>query len=171
MRASLFSSCVIAVMALFLVADAVTQRASADEAGGITILTPGEMEWGPAPAPFPEGALGAFLYGDPGKPGPFTLRFKMPAGYTIPAHWHSGSERVTVLKGTFRFAPGSDMDEDAMGEYGPGSYVSIPGHAVHYAAAGDEETWVQVDGDGPFDIHFVKPDGSEIVLKEGERIE
>jgi hypothetical protein len=44
------------------------------------------------------------MAGDPAATGPVALRLKMPAGYTIPAHWHPTDEHVTVLSGTLSAA-------------------------------------------------------------------
>lgn len=54
------------------------------------LMTPATLKWGEAPPALPKGSLMAVLSGDPSKPGPFTLRAKMPAGYTIPPHWQPG---------------------------------------------------------------------------------
>jgi hypothetical protein len=43
------------------------------------------IKWGPAPPVLPKGGQMAVLSGDPGKPGLFTVRLKMPAGYKIRA--------------------------------------------------------------------------------------
>ena len=45
------------------------------------------------------GAQIAVLEGNPAEKGPITLRLKFPANYNIPAHWHSMTERLTVLSG------------------------------------------------------------------------
>ena len=47
-----------------------------------------ELKWGPPPAGIPKGAEMAVVSGNPGNPGPFVVRVKMPAGYSVPAHHH-----------------------------------------------------------------------------------
>ena len=41
----------------------------------------------------------AVVSGDPGKSGPFVIRAKFPANYTVPPHHHPGDEMVRVLSG------------------------------------------------------------------------
>src|ERR1044071_5477583 len=69
------------------------------------------IQWGPAPPAVPKGAQMAVLAGDPGKPGPFVIRLKFPAGWKIPAHQHPGAEAVTVISGNFGFGMGDKFDE------------------------------------------------------------
>jgi quercetin dioxygenase-like cupin family protein len=145
--------------ATFLLSAEAGQQPAAE--GGISMVSPDELEWSPAPAPFPPGAEGAVLEGDPSQPGPFVLRFKLPPGYKVPPHWHTGYEKVTVLEGTVKFAPGASGDVSAMAEYGVGAYISIAARAQHYAQAGEDGALLQINAEGPFDIHFVNPDGSE----------
>src|SRR5262245_25776512 len=70
------------------------------------MLTPAELTWGPGPPGLPPGSTLALVAGDPGKPGPFTVRAKMPAGYKVPPHWHPVYENITVLSGTVAFGSG-----------------------------------------------------------------
>src|SRR5258708_20295262 len=58
------------------------------------------IKWGAAPPTLPKGAKLAVLYGDPGKPGPFTMRLAPPANYKIAPHWHSQTENLTIILGT-----------------------------------------------------------------------
>jgi quercetin dioxygenase-like cupin family protein len=37
----------------------------------------------------------------PLKEGPIIMRILLPAGYIIPAHFHPGAERSTVISGTY----------------------------------------------------------------------
>src|SRR5213593_4278929 len=45
---------------------------------GMVMLTPDEMKWGDGPAALPPGLKMVLLEGNPGQPGPFTLRYKFP---------------------------------------------------------------------------------------------
>jgi quercetin dioxygenase-like cupin family protein len=114
-----------------------------------------EIKWGEAPPDFPKGAQLAVLHGDPGKSGTFALRFKMPDGYKIPPHWHTQDEQLTVVSGEFMLHMGDTMDSPAH-QLGPGAYHFLPGK-MHHAAEAKGETIVQVDGKGPFDIHYLNP--------------
>src|SRR4051794_21113197 len=69
-----------------------------------------KVEWGPAPPVLPAGAQLAVLEGNPGETGTITMRLRLPANYNIPAHWHSMTERVTVLSGAFHVGMGNKLD-------------------------------------------------------------
>lgn len=118
-------------------------------------LSPSEIKWGDAPPTFPKGAQMSVLHGDPSKKEVYTLRFKAPAGYKIPPHWHSKDEQLTILSGTFVLHMGDTMDAPAH-ELGPGSYHFLPAK-MHHAAEAKGETIIQVDGMGPFDINYLNP--------------
>src|SRR5271169_4545359 len=70
-----------------------------------------DVTWGAPPPVFPPGAKFAVIAGDPSAAGLVTLRFEMPAGYTIPPHFHPTDEHTTVLKGTFSIGMGDVIDK------------------------------------------------------------
>jgi hypothetical protein len=114
-----------------------------------------ELKWGDAPPDLPKGAQIAVLSGDPSKKGPFAIRFKMPDGYKIPAHWHTQDENLTVLSGLFVLTMG-DGASAVSHELQPGAYHFLPGK-MHHAASTRGETVLQLHGTGPFDIHYLNP--------------
>ena len=120
------------------------------------LVTPGEIEWGPAPKALPAGAQAALLFGDPSKEGLFALRLKLPAGYAIPPHTHSGNEVVTVISGTFNFGLGESADRKATKPLPAGSFIAMKPGTAHFAYA-DEETVIQVTTNGPWGIKWVNP--------------
>src|SRR6478735_2830453 len=75
-----------------------------------TVVSADAVKWGPAPPSLPPGAQAAALLGSPAKEGPFVLRLKFPAGFTIPPHRHSKDEYVTVIAGAFAVASGEKID-------------------------------------------------------------
>src|ERR687897_487684 len=89
-----------AVLLAGVVSLADAQDAKPSPAGHV-LFTPAQVKWSDPPPALPKGARIAVLTGDPGAPGPFTVRVKFPAGYKIAAHWHPTDEHVTVLAGTF----------------------------------------------------------------------
>ena len=93
------------------------------------------LKWGDAPPNVPKGAKLAVLQGDPGKPGPFTMRLSMPAGYKVAPHWHSQTENLTVISGTFMVGMGEKADAKAMKPFHAGDFGSVPGKSPHYAVA------------------------------------
>jgi quercetin dioxygenase-like cupin family protein len=114
-----------------------------------------KVQWGPA-AVLPPGAQIAVLEGNPSQKGAITLRLKFPANYEIPAHWHSMTERVTVLSGMFNVGMGDKLDRNATQALAPGGFVSLPANMRHFAWA-SAPTIVQINLDGPFDIVYVNP--------------
>ena len=121
------------------------------------VLVPADkVQWGPAPPHLPAGAQAAVLEGNPKEKGPVTLRLKFPANYSIPAHWHSMAERVTVLSGTFHVGMGDKLDKKASQTLEAGGFVSLPARMNHFAWTASP-TVVQISLEGPFDIVYVNP--------------
>jgi quercetin dioxygenase-like cupin family protein len=120
-----------------------------------TVVSADTVKWGPAPPSLPPGAQAAALLGSPAKEGPFVLRLKFPAGFTIPPHRHSKDEFVTIIAGGFAVAAGEKLDPAAKA-LPAGSFVHLPAGMPHYAWA-DGETIVQINGTGPFDVIYVDP--------------
>ena len=122
---------------------------------GHTLLMPDGLKW-VVPAVLP-GAKLALVQGDPAKEGLFVYRFKFPAGFKVPPHFHKAGENVTVLSGTFFVGLGEKFDQGSGKELPVGGFIAIPPRHPHFAWAGPEETIVQVHGIGPTDITFVDP--------------
>jgi quercetin dioxygenase-like cupin family protein len=120
-----------------------------------SVLMPDTLKW-VEPAVLP-GARLAVLQGDPGKEGLFVYRFKFPANFKVPPHFHKGGENVTVLAGTFFVGLGEKFDQGSGKELPVGGFIAIPPRHPHFAWAGPQETIVQVHGIGPTDITFVNP--------------
>ncbi|MCB1486728.1 MAG: cupin domain-containing protein [Bauldia sp.] len=119
-------------------------------------MAPGAMMWGDAPPVLPPGAKIAVLSGNPMAEGLFVLRLKFPAGYEVPAHFHSGAELITVVSGNFGVGHGDKLDR-VMGTILPvGGFVEMPAGHHHFAWA-ETETVVQIHGPGPFDITYIDP--------------
>ena len=134
----------------------IAMQDSPQSTGGHVVIRPESLQWGPPPPGLPPGSYAAVLLGDPGKPGPFVVRAKMPDGYKVPPHWHSVYEDLTVLQGTLLAGHGDHMDPGAMQEVGAGGFVHMPKGMRHYVVA-KGETIIQVNGEGPFDITYVNP--------------
>jgi hypothetical protein len=120
-----------------------------------TVL-PDQIKWGAGPPSLPPGVQMVVLQGDPGKPGPFTLRAKMPAGYKIPAHWHPTDENLTVISGVFHIGMGGKLDTSMAKALPAGGFMSMPARTNHYAWV-TQETILQVHGMGPFEITYINP--------------
>ena len=121
------------------------------------VLVPADkVQWGPAPPALPAGAQIAVLEGNPAEKGPVTLRLRFPADYSIPAHWHSMTERVTVLSGAFHVGMGDKLDRRASQTLEPGGFVSLPANMHHFGWTATP-TVVQINLEGPFDLFYVNP--------------
>jgi hypothetical protein len=114
------------------------------------------VKWGTAPPALPAGAEISVLEGNPAEKGPVTLRLKFPANYDIPAHWHSMTERVTVLAGALNVGMGDKLDRKDSQRLDPGGFVSLPAKMNHFAWT-TTPTVVQISLEGPFDIFYVNP--------------
>src|SRR4249919_411855 len=98
------------------------------------VLVPADkVQWGPAPPALPPGAQISVLEGNPGEKGPITLRLKFPANYNIPPHWHSMTERVTVLSGALHVGMGDRLSRQASQALEPGGFVSLSATMHHFA--------------------------------------
>lgn len=115
-----------------------------------------QVQWKSGPPTLPPGAQFSALLGSPSAEGPFVLRLKLPAGYVIPPHRHSKEEHVTVISGGFGMSTGETFDRSAATLLAPGGFVRIPAKTSHYAWT-QEETIVQINGVGPFDIVYLNP--------------
>jgi hypothetical protein len=115
-----------------------------------------DIQWGDAPPVFPAGAKFAVLMGDPGKPGPFTVRIKAPDGYKVAAHWHPTDENLTIISGTFNLGTGDKLDMSKGSALSAGAFATMPARMRHFAWT-TGETVVQVHGMGPFKLVYVNP--------------
>jgi quercetin dioxygenase-like cupin family protein len=134
---------------------AATFIAAAGLAQAATILLPGDLKWTPGSGTS-AGQMIAVVYGDPSKPGPFTIRVKSPDGFSIAAHYHAAVENVTVLQGTLLLGFGDKADEAKTTAIPTGGFYSIPKGVHHYAFA-EGETILQIDSTGPRTKQRIEP--------------
>ncbi len=121
-----------------------------------TIVTAAETKWGDAPPIVPPGAKLAVLAGDPGKPGLFVVRFKLPANYKIPAHWHPSDENITVISGAFFIGMGDKLEAAQTKAVPAGGFTSLPAKMNHFALT-KKETVIEIASMGPFQMIYVNP--------------
>ena len=121
-----------------------------------TLVPADKVQWGPAPPVLPAGAQISVLEGNPSEKGAVTLRLRFPASYSIPAHWHSMTERVTVLTGSFHIGMGDKLDRKTSDTLQPGGFVLLPAKMHHFAWT-SAPTTVQLNLEGPFDIFYINP--------------
>lgn len=116
----------------------------------------GEEAWGPPPPGLPPGSQAAVLYGDPGKPGLFVIRAKLPAGYTVPPHWHSTDESLTVISGDLTLGMGDRLDPAIAAKLTTGGFIVTKANMRHFART-EGGAVLQIAAQGPFSITYVNP--------------
>jgi quercetin dioxygenase-like cupin family protein len=74
--------------------------ASGDDAERAFVRTADDtaLQWGPCPEFLPQGCGLAVLHGDPANVNADVL-FKVPAGASLPIHWHTSAERMVLVAG------------------------------------------------------------------------
>ena len=144
------------VAAITLLGFAALPDSAVGQTGDHKLLTPQDIQWGPAPPSVPPGAQAAVLYGDPGKEAFFAFRLKMPKGYHIAPHTHPKPEIVTVVSGTARLGMGETADRGKAQILPAGSFFALSPGVIHYFFA-DEDTVVQINSTGPWGISYVNP--------------
>ena len=97
------------------------------------------------------------LYGDPSKPGLYSILLYVPANTTIPAHSHHDDRMATVVSGRWRFGYGDKFDAAKLEALPPGSVYSEPGTRMHnhFAQTESEPVVVHIVGYGPTDTVYV----------------
>jgi quercetin dioxygenase-like cupin family protein len=148
----------VAVIGLLIASQATpsSQTPSTSPASHHVLLSPGQLQWGPAPPALPAGAQMAVLNGDPSQATPFSVSVKFPTGYIIPPHWHPTDENVVVVEGSLAVGMGDSVDTSPATTLGPGGYALLPKEMHHYAKA-NSATTIVVYGTGPFAINYVTP--------------
>jgi Cupin domain. len=119
-----------------------------------TMIMPKDIKWSDIPS-LPAGAKMSILYGDPSAAGPFGMRLKVPAKYSIGPHFHPADENVTVISGTFIMGVGDDAKGKTMA-LPAGAFARMKAGTHHFAKT-DKEAIVQINGVGPWGITYVNP--------------
>ena len=145
-----------AVLVIGLAALLPSAAGAQSTAPGVVAVTPDEMQWKASGGLALTGLSQANLIGDPGKPGPYTIRLKFPAGYKLAAHSHPDAREVTVLSGTWLTGYGEKFDAAALKELPAGSFYTEPANLPHFVETRGE-VLIQVSGAGPSGRRFVDP--------------
>ncbi|MES1146896.1 MAG: cupin domain-containing protein [Solimonas sp.] len=112
----------------------------------VEFKTPQDIHWVRNAAGTNEQAV---LFGDPSKPGPYVVRIKwLPGNFSRP-HFHNSDRFFVVISGTWWVGTGNKFDPDNTVPIPTGSYVIHKAGQVHFDGAKNEETIIQVTGDGP----------------------
>ena len=122
---------------------------------GHSVVAPDEVEWQEGPDFIEPGAELALLAGDPAE-GAFTARLRLPAGYDIHSHYHTGNKYLTVISGALHIGFGDELDKSQGMKVSAGSFVKVPPNHNHYEWF-EEETVLQVHVVDPFEVIYVDP--------------
>ena len=116
-------------------------------------------KFGPAPPMLPPGAQLSVLSGNPMGTGAYTVRFRMPANYAIPAHSHPTDENVVITAGTFTFGMGDKLSKTAKENkmIRVGGFALMPAGMNHYAFTGPKGADILLYGQGPVEFKYVDP--------------
>ena len=110
----------------FAAATAAVALAEEKAAPKAVVMPAPDLKWNASPVL--NGAKFAVLWGDPTK-GAYGMLRSLPAGSTLGLHSHTASQRVVGISGTIEF----NLEGEAKKDLGAGSYIAIPGGAVHDA--------------------------------------
>ena len=106
------------------------------------------LAWSPCPPVFPAGCELAVLHGDPAAPNADVF-LRVPAGYSIPHHWHSSAERMVLVAGELHVT----YDGQPAAKLTPGMYAYGPAKAPHVAdCKSDGPCVLFIAFEGPVDV-------------------
>jgi hypothetical protein len=108
-------------------------------------------------AAYPPGVRLAVLVGDPSRPGPYTIRVRVPAGVRLMPHKHPEDRIYTVISGVFHIGLGEVFDPDGLTAYAPGDVVVLPGGQPHFHWARSGPYISQITAIGPLGLTYLDP--------------
>jgi quercetin dioxygenase-like cupin family protein len=95
------------------------------------------------------GAQQAVLAGDPSKPGLYVVLTKWTANHGSRPHSHPNNRYIYVIKGTWWVGTGTKYEPESRVPIPAGSFVTHFGGQAHYDGAKEEETILEIVGEGP----------------------
>jgi hypothetical protein len=144
---------VFALVASILAAAAASLPAQEPATTQVVLTPAADLKWMDLD---PKGAPGVQivdLWGDHTK-GAFGAYLKLPAGFTVPMHWHTHAMRAVFLSGTYLQTPEGKPEV----RLGPGSYMMQPGAGYNHITRCDQgaECVLFFESEGPFDLHVLE---------------
>jgi quercetin dioxygenase-like cupin family protein len=112
----------------------------------IKIQMPDQIKWDDDMA---RGESTAVLAGDPNKPGIYVELVKWHAHHMSHPHFHPNDRFIYVISGTWWVGTGTKFDPDSTKPLPPGSFAMHYGKQVHWDGAKDEDTILEIVGEGP----------------------
>ena len=96
------------------------------------------------------------LFGDPSKPGLYTIELKVAPNTIIQAHTHRDTRTAMVISGLWYFGYGPKNEKSSVKVLPSGSFYTEPGGQAHFARTGPNGAIVAITGYGPSDTVYVK---------------
>jgi hypothetical protein len=112
----------------------------------IKIQLPDQIKWDDD---LKRGESTALLAGNPESTGIYVELVKWHAHHMSHPHFHPNDRFITVISGTWWVGTGTKFDPDSTKPLPPGSFVRHVGKEVHYDGAKDEDTVLEIVGEGP----------------------
>jgi hypothetical protein len=103
------------------------------------------------------GQSATVLYGDPTKPGLYTVLLRLEPHRRIMPLSHPDSRFVTVLSGTFYVAFGDTYNETKLKALPPGGIYTEPPKTNHFGETRNEPVIVAITGYGPSGTTYANP--------------
>src|SRR6478735_589016 len=91
------------------------------------------------------------LFGDPTKPGLYTIELKVAPNTVIQAHTHRDTRTAIVVSGLWYFGYGPTNEQALVKGLPPGAFYTEPAGESHFARTGPEGATVAITGYGPTD--------------------
>ena len=96
------------------------------------------------------------LFGDPTKPGLYTIELKVAPNSVIQAHTHRDTRTAVVISGLWHFGYGPKNEQGLVKALPPGAFYTEPAGESHFARTGPEGATVSITGYGPTDTVYAK---------------
>ena len=96
------------------------------------------------------------LFGDPTKPGLYTIELKVAPNSVIQAHTHRDTRTAVVISGLWHFGYGPRNEQALVKALPPGAFYTEPAGESHFARTGPEGATVSITGYGPTDTVYGK---------------
>ena len=96
------------------------------------------------------------LFGDPTKPGLYTIELKVAPNSVIQAHTHRDTRTAVVISGLWHFGYGPKNEQALVKALPLGAFYTEPAGEWHFARTGPEGATVSITGYGPTDTAYAK---------------
>jgi uncharacterized RmlC-like cupin family protein len=94
------------------------------------------------------------LFGEPSKPGLYTIELRVAPNTQIQAHTHRDTRTAFVLEGVWHFGYGPKHEPALEKSLERGSFYTEPAAQPHFARTGPEGATVAITGYSPTDTTY-----------------